>query len=250
MATTVTLAYSVVPTGASVAAIQAALSAVPLYTNGAADPVLGALFGLTVQSDTTTEANPCVRTIVLNVTPNAGAPNAPPTFPVQAQAANGEAAIYSSLGSDAAATIDTNPPGARVVTVSYKDAEGNVGSATVNMNGQEPVPLPVEGGTNGIATVQSIVVESAGALGANAGQLTVSVLNPEPPPSDEPNQQTQSVQDALQTRLGPAIAMCPASYNALASTPALQIALLTNFFTQALTLALATQVTAATPVLA
>jgi hypothetical protein len=67
--TTATLVYTVTPTNTTAAKLSAALQAIPLYTNPATDPTLQGLFGVTVASDTPTVGPPCVRTIVLTLSP-------------------------------------------------------------------------------------------------------------------------------------------------------------------------------------
>lgn len=62
-------------------AASAALAAVPLYIDTTTDPVLGQLFGLTVESDVmTNDAVSATRTLTLNMT-TAGTRKAPPPFP-------------------------------------------------------------------------------------------------------------------------------------------------------------------------
>ncbi len=63
------------------AAAAAALAAVELYDNATTDPVLGQLFGLTVDADVTAPgAGVATRTLTLNMDA-ANAPTAPPPFP-------------------------------------------------------------------------------------------------------------------------------------------------------------------------
>ncbi len=77
------LAWTVDVAGSSFGPTQAntALAAVPLYADATTDPVLGQLFGLTVDDDTTTnDATSATRTLTLNM--NAvNSPEAPPPFP-------------------------------------------------------------------------------------------------------------------------------------------------------------------------
>lgn len=251
MANQITLAYSATAAVLGAAALQTAVEGVQLYTSTTVDPVLGQLFGLTVASDTTATVGQVVtRTIVLNMNAQGSVPFAPPLFQVQPVFVDGAAAIFSSSPLDMAATQVTDPPGARTVSITYSDNEGNIGVSEVVLDGQTPVEIPLQSGTNGIVQVLGMVVDDVGALGANAGQLTVSVLNPATPPGEpQPNAQPQSPQDAMQMRLGVALAMSPACFAAFAPSEALQVATLTNFFTRTLALALSTQVTAATPVL-
>jgi hypothetical protein len=85
MSDQIVLAWTVDVAGTSLGPAQAAtrLGAVPLYTETEADPVLGQLFGLTVEDDDTTIAGSAVtRTLKLNMT--AAGPvtvPAPPIFP-------------------------------------------------------------------------------------------------------------------------------------------------------------------------
>lgn len=84
MADQIVLAWTVDVAGSSFGPAQAAaaLGAVPLYVDPNTDPVLGAQFGLTVGSDTTsTGATTATRTLTLNMTVAAGVPHAPPPFP-------------------------------------------------------------------------------------------------------------------------------------------------------------------------
>lgn len=82
MPTKLTLAFTVKTAGSSYGPAKAAAdldkTSIPLYDNPTNDPVLGQLFGLTVESDTTaTVSGGATRTIVLDMT----APTAPPPFP-------------------------------------------------------------------------------------------------------------------------------------------------------------------------
>jgi hypothetical protein len=84
MANQIVLSWSVSAAGTSFnpAKTAAALAAVMLYQNPQTDPVLGQLFGLTVEADVTAPtADGATRTLTLNMTPAAGAPLAPPFFP-------------------------------------------------------------------------------------------------------------------------------------------------------------------------
>lgn len=91
MASQLVLAWTVDVTNTSFGPAQAAaaLAAVPLYTNPATDPVLGQLFGLSVDTDvTTTDAKTATRTLTLNMGPNSLPPfpchpdtASPPTLP-------------------------------------------------------------------------------------------------------------------------------------------------------------------------
>ncbi len=79
----IVLEWSVDVAGSPFGAAEAAtaLGAVRLYGEEEADPVLGQLFGLTVDSDVTTPAgSTATRTLTLNMTTAAGNPFAPPTF--------------------------------------------------------------------------------------------------------------------------------------------------------------------------
>jgi hypothetical protein len=82
MADQIVLAWTVDVTGTPFGPAEAAtaLGAVPLYTEVEADPVLGQLFGLTVDSDVTgTAGSTATRTLTLNM--NAvNSPEAPPIF--------------------------------------------------------------------------------------------------------------------------------------------------------------------------
>lgn len=291
------LSYSAVATNATPAALSAAMAAVPLYTSATQDEVLARLFGLTVQSDNMIVFGPLVtRTITLAMDFTAGPPSAPPFFPVHTQLVDGLASIFSTSVEDATLVsvpgvtdcepecdtpVTTRPGiGARTVSVSYVDAEGHAGTVSVTLNGKVPVPIVLAPGTLGVVRVTAFSITSAGSLGGNVGQITVSAFDvpdcdPCPAPDPEHN---QSNQDFLQTQLVDAIAYLPNSYYSYAMqmnptlgllppvgdcepcdaprvpapplpTPGLLIAMLTNFFTATLSLKLATPVAAATPVL-
>lgn len=84
MANRIVLAWTVNVAGTSFGPTQAAaaLQAVPLYSSGNADPVLGQFLGLTVAHDVTTiGAGSATRTLTLNMAVGAGSPFAPPVFP-------------------------------------------------------------------------------------------------------------------------------------------------------------------------
>ena len=261
------LVYTAIPTNVTANALATAMGAVPLYTSAAADPLLGGVFGLTVESDVSAVASGnAVRTLILNMDFTAGAPFAPPFFPVYPQTVDGPAAIFSTSAQDGPGGI-----GALTVSISYADAEGNAGTITATLNGKTPVELVPALGTNSVATVTAMSVTSAGALNNNVGQLTVSQYDP--PTAQELSdaadacgssgqasddnssvRQVQSPQDFGQTSLGTAIAYIPPSFysyttapGAAAPTPAQQIAFMTNLFTATLSLALAAPVVASTP---
>lgn len=83
MANQIVLAWTVEVAGTSLgpAAAAIALGAVPLYQNPTTDPVLGQLFGLTVDADATVAgAGNATRTLTLNMN-SVNAPEAPPPFP-------------------------------------------------------------------------------------------------------------------------------------------------------------------------
>jgi len=80
----IVLSWDVDPAGSSLGAAGAAakLGAVPLYNNLTADPVLGALFGLTVGADATAVVGLIARrTLTLNMTSAPATRKAPPPFP-------------------------------------------------------------------------------------------------------------------------------------------------------------------------
>jgi hypothetical protein len=80
----IVLSWDVDVTGTSfgTAAAVLALAGVDLYDNAITDPVLGQLFGLTVQSDVTGVANPTTARRVLSLNMNGVlTPTAPPPFP-------------------------------------------------------------------------------------------------------------------------------------------------------------------------
>lgn len=89
MADQIVLAWTVSTVGSvlSPAQAQTAMAAVSLYANANTDPVLGQLFGLTVDADATAVAGTNVtRTLTLNMN-NVNAPTAPPPFPCQPRTA-------------------------------------------------------------------------------------------------------------------------------------------------------------------
>lgn len=235
----IVLAYSVTATNATPAAIQTAMAAVPLYTSPTADPVLGQMMGLTVDADATTIAmNVVTRTLTLNMDPAAGTPFAPPFFTIHPQTVDNPAAIFSTSIEDALLATDTEycPPdcdpdcapevstrpgiGAYTVEISYHDAGGHAGTVSVTLNGRTPVSIPLAAGTLGIAVVDDIVITSTGLLGANVGQLTVSVVAPHGCPASLTTpakpcptcSQNPSAQDLLQDGLGQALGYVPNSY--------------------------------------
>jgi len=195
------------------------MMAVVLYTSVSQDEVLGRLFGLTVEEDTTSILGSVVtRTLTLNMGYLAGAPTAPPTFQGSGASplVDNEAVVWSTSASDGPGGI-----GARTITIIYDDAEGNTGTVTVTLEGQTPVPIPLAVGTNGVAKVHTggMIIASSGSLDNNVGQITVAVLNPALPSAEqdqleegEPSAQPQSPQDILQMRLGQPIAYIPNSY--------------------------------------
>ncbi len=84
MANQIVLEWTVSIAGSALSAAQAqaALAAVTLYSNATTDPVLGQLFGLTVDADATVAgASTATRTLTLNMNIAGGAPTAPPPFP-------------------------------------------------------------------------------------------------------------------------------------------------------------------------
>ncbi len=86
MANKIILSWTVSVAGSSRTPAQAAAmmaqASTPLYQNATTDPVLGAFFGLAVDSDVTVAtATGATRTLTLNVTSALGAPYAPPVFP-------------------------------------------------------------------------------------------------------------------------------------------------------------------------
>jgi hypothetical protein len=85
MSDQIVLAWTVNVAGTSFGPVQAAaaLGAVPLYTETEADPVLGQLFGLTVESDVTAPVgSTATRTLTLNMTATGPVTvPAPPIFP-------------------------------------------------------------------------------------------------------------------------------------------------------------------------
>src|SRR5580692_11635967 len=131
MANEVKLVYTCQATNAAPATLQAAMAAVALYSSPTADPVLCQGMGLTVESDVTgLIAGTVTRTLVLNMTPAAGPPAAPPFFGVHAPTTDGPAAVYSSSAADAAGGV-----GAQSVTLTFTDAEGNIGSLNIPLAG-------------------------------------------------------------------------------------------------------------------
>lgn len=261
------LVYTATPTNVTASAMVLAMqqSSIPLYTSTTQDPLLGGIFGLTVESDVTAVASGnAVRTLTLNMDPTAGAPNAPPFFPVYPQTVDGPAAIFSSSAADGPGGI-----GALTVSISYTDVGGHAGTISATLNGKTPVELVPAGGTASVATVTAMSVTSTGALNNNVGQLTVSQYSPPtaqqlsaaadpcaPATSTDAGvpKQVQSPQDFGQTSSGTAIAYIPPSFYAYttapgASTPSpsQQIAFMTNLFTATLALALAAPVVASTP---
>lgn len=84
MANQIILAWTVDIANTPIGATQAAarLAAIDLYDNALTDPVLGQLFGLTVDDDATThDATSATRTLTLNMNNAVGSGNAPPPFP-------------------------------------------------------------------------------------------------------------------------------------------------------------------------
>jgi len=86
MADQIVLRWTVNVSGTPLGPIEAAaaLGAVPLYDNVRTDPVLGQLFGLTVDSDISIPTSPteATRTLKLNMN-SENTPEAPPPFPCQ-----------------------------------------------------------------------------------------------------------------------------------------------------------------------
>lgn len=309
------LKYTVTVTNVTAAAMATAMAAVPLYATNTApnstDPVLSQIMGLTVATDVSAPGlGFATRVITLNMDATLSPP-APAPFVVHSQTVDGQAAIFSTSVEDAPVVLDAGngcivacppdcPPaatqrpgiGAWVVQITYTDAEGNAGVATVTLQGRMPVQIPLAAGTNGVAVITGMVILSAGSLGSSVGQITVSVLEPHGCPASTTTggitpcpvcSQNPSAQDKLQNRLGQALAYLPNSYYSYAMqtnptttgecapaepcdpcppcdpftivpappppTPSLLIAMLTNFFTNALSLALAAPVVAATPTL-
>ncbi|RPH56679.1 MAG: hypothetical protein EHM89_15090, partial [Acidobacteria bacterium] len=96
MADQIVLAWTVNVAGTPFgpAAAATALGAVALYENTTTDPVLGQLFGLTVDSDITAAGGAsATRTLTLNMTA-VNAPEAPPPFPCHPDAATPPALPY------------------------------------------------------------------------------------------------------------------------------------------------------------
>jgi len=204
------------------------------------------------------------RTIILNMDPAAGAPAAPPFFPISIQTKDGQAAIYSTVDDDALVNPTTGVAGAgaQTVAITYQDAEGNVGVvARLALNGRIPVIIPIQGGTNGIVQVTAWTITSTGATGNSLGQLTIAVYTPPPPGTNFPPANSPELRDFMQDLLGvpkadrigleqkkyvahvgasglvgpvsagraaAALAYIPPSYFTLAPTPATQIQLLTK----------------------
>jgi len=242
----IVLSYSATPTNVTAAALSAAMAAVVLYTSPTADPVLGQLYGLTVNSDSMLIFGGVVtRTIILNMSFQAGVPTAPPFFPIHPQTVDGAAAVFSSSIEDAtlvttsveescdpdcADTTVTRPGiGAYTVSISYTDAEGHAGTVSVTLNGRTPVPIVLAPGTLGVAVITTMSITSAGSLGNSMGQITVSVLRapndceppcPLPGAPGGPPASPQATQDALQLQLGLALAYMPNSYYSYAQQTA------------------------------
>lgn len=290
MAKQIQIAYSATARNIPVAELSAKMQAVPLYSSVSQDPVLGQFFALTVESDVpTTLGDVATRTIILNMSPAAGAPAAPPFFPGHIAAKDGQAAVYSTVDDDALVNPTTGVPGAgaQQVSITYEDAEGNVGTSLVALNGRIPVVIPLAVGTKGIVEVTAFTITVVGLTANSIGQLTISVYTPPPPSTKFPPANSPALRDFMQDllgvpkadrvgleqkqyvefvgpcgsmgqagpvsagRAGLSLAYIPPSYfsPSIAPTPAAQIATMTNFFTATLALALATPVTPAVPVL-
>ena len=261
MTTQVTLAYSATATNATTAALSTAMAAVRLYSNASKDEVLGRLLGLTVESDSMNTVGQVVtRTLVLNWSSvAANPPKAPPFFVINAPEPGEQLAVFSSSGLDMQInpSLAFVPAGAHQVMLQYIDSKGNTGTTSVLLRGRTPVVVPLAAGTvdfGGVGGILAFWVSAVGADGANAGQLTASVITPPeggfaPVLSlNAPSEEQIEYQDAMQMLLGEAAIMIPPGYQSL--DPQLTGAPLTNLYTYTLSKALAVPVTAAAPAFA
>jgi hypothetical protein len=249
----VQLEYSVTAaTNVAPATLSTAMAAVALYSSTTQDPLLGQTMGLTVANDTmSTLGSVVTRTIVLNMDPAAGAPNAPPFFTVHAQSIDETVALYSTSPQDGPGGV-----GALTVSVTYNDAEGNTGTVSVTLDGKTPVPIVPAAGTKGVASITDMHILTTGSLGNSLGQITAAVFvqpKVEPPEAEPP---PLSQQDAYQNGLGDKLAYIPPSYYSYATAGAGEgfsfttlTAMVTDIFTHKLSQALSTPVTAAAPTL-
>lgn len=250
--TKVTLAYSATATNATVAALAAALGSVVL--SEVEEPLL--FMGVALESDSVgTVGSVATRTLVFNIGPLAGLPNAPKFFNLSGNPPPKGAAlaIYSSSNAD---FFVSNPlilraTGAETVSVTYVDATGHLFTTSVNLDGRIPVLIPLAAGSVDFSGgIRDAHITSVGNDGTSVGQITISVIEvpatghlPEvgDPGIDEPGQ----VVDATQVLLGQAVTILPNGY--INFDPAFAGDTLRGYFQQTLAKSIAAPVSAAAP---
>lgn len=253
MATRVTLAYSATATNVTVAALAAALGAVSLVE--VEEPLL--FMGVALESDSVaTLGAVATRTIVFNIAPAAGAPNAPRFFNLQGNPPTKGAplAIYSSSNAD---FFVSNPlilraTGAETVSVTYVDSTGHLFTTSVNLAGRTPVLIPLAAGSVDFAGgIRDAHITSAGSQGTSVGQLTIANITIPatghlPQIGDPGIDAFGEIQDATQALLGQAVTILPNGY--INFDPALVGDTLRGYFQQTLAKTIAAPVTATAPV--
>ena len=135
------LAWKVLVAGTTLSPAQAAakLGAVPLYASAGADPVLGALLGLTVATDATTnDATSATRTLTLNMTAAVGAPTAPPPFPCHPDTAAPPALPFVLRKTVTLAGLFSPINGSAVVPTSANQISALIGGTSVVQFASQP----------------------------------------------------------------------------------------------------------------
>jgi hypothetical protein len=250
--TKVTLAYSATATNTTVAKLAATLGSVSLVQFE--EPLF--FMGLALESDSVgTLGSVATRTIVFNVGPLAGLPNAPKFFnlPGNPPPKGAALAIYSSSDADffVSNPLILHATGAETVSVTYVDSTGHLFTTTVNLQGRIPQLIPLAPGSVDFAGgIRDAHITTVGSDGTSVGQLTISVITIPAtghlpvvgdPDVDEPG----DVKDATQVLLGTPVTILPNGY--INFDPAFAGATLRGYFQQTLAKNIAAPVTAAAP---
>lgn len=250
--TKVTLAYSATATNVTVAALAAALGAVSLVELEL--PLL--YMGIALESDSVgTASQVATRTLVFNISPEAGLPNAPKFFNLAGNPPPKGAvlAIFSSSSEDFKSSnpLVLVPLGAETVSVTYVDSTGHLFTTSVNLLGKQPVAIPLAAGSVDFAGgIRDAHVTVAGSRGTSVGQITISVIQgsfalPLPTIGSPGIDTFDELTDALQALLEQPVTILPNGY--INFDPAFAGDTLRGYFQQTLAKTLATQVAAAAP---